>query len=309
MTWGEVKAGQRAIAAYALARLTLSTDRGSCALAPGAQLIEDHSDGAYSVLRFSADCPGALTALDLDYRLLFDLDPSHRGLVQLERDGAVTSAILSPDSPSTRWVAGATNDLATLAQFATEGVWHIWIGFDHVMFLITLLLPAVLWRSQRGWRAVGSLKDALLPVVKVVTAFTVAHSITLSLASLGVVELPTRLVESAIAGSVALAAVNNVWPIVTRRLWLVAFCFGLIHGFGFASVLADLGLPAGALLWALAGFNIGVEFGQLAIVMLIVPLLFVIRDSAFYSRVALPAGSLAIAALAVVWLAERSGLS
>ena len=261
------------------------------------------------MLRFSAECPGALAALDLDYRLLFDLDPSHRGLVQLDREGAVTSAILSPDSPSTRWVADAANDLATLAQFATEGVWHIWIGFDHVLFLITLLLPAVLWRCQRGWRAVDSLKDALLPVVKVVTAFTVAHSITLSLASLGVVELPTRLVESAIAGSVALAAVNNVWPIVTRRLWLVAFCFGLIHGFGFASVLTDLGLPAGALLWALAGFNIGVEIGQLAIVALIVPLLFVIRDSALYSRVALPAGSLAIAALAVVWLAERNGLS
>ena len=309
LTWDEVKAAHGAIAAYALARLSISTDLGPCVLAPADQLIDEHSDGAYSVLRFAGQCPGPLADLEVDYRLLFDLDPLHRGLVQLARGDEVTSAVFSPDNPRLLWTAGTTSVLASLSQFLVEGMWHIWIGFDHVLFLVTLLLPAVLRRSGGRWRAVPSLRDALGPVVKVVTAFTVAHSITLSLAALGVVELPTRLVESAIAASVALAAVNNVWPIVTRRLWLVAFAFGLIHGFGFASVLADLGLPPGALLWALAGFNIGVELGQLAIVALLVPLLFLVRDSRLYGRIALPAGSLAVAALAMVWLAERSGLT
>ncbi|MEM7225650.1 MAG: HupE/UreJ family protein [Pseudomonadota bacterium] len=309
LTWGEVKAGHQAIAAYAFARLTIESDEGACPLVPGSQLIEDHSDGAYSVLHFTSTCPGAQNGFSLDYRMLFDLDPLHRGLLQIQQAGTVTTAILSPENSSTGWSAERASPLATLTQFLVEGVWHIWIGFDHVLFLVTLLLPAVLRRTAEGWQAVPSLKAALWPVVKVVTAFTLAHSITLSLAALGVVNLPSHLVESVIAASVALAAVNNVWPIVTRRLWLVAFGFGLIHGFGFASVLADLGLPSSALLWALAGFNIGVELGQLAIVAQVVPLLYAIRSAPLYGRVALPAGSLAIAALALVWLVERSGLA
>ena len=309
LTWGEVKAGHPDIAAYALSRLSLATDDGACTLTPGGQLIAQHSDGAYSVLRFSAACPGSSDRLNLDYRLLFDLDPLHRGLVQLVEGPATRTAILSPDDSSLKWTTNEKNWLRTFTQFLIEGVWHIWIGFDHVLFLVTLLLPAVLVRTGRRWQAVASLEDALVPVIEVVTAFTVAHSITLSLAALGLVALPSRLVESAIAASVVVAAVNNVWPLVTRRLWLVAFGFGLIHGFGFAGVLTDLGLPSGALALALAGFNLGVELGQLAIVALLVPLLFWVRDRALYNRVAVPVGSLAVAALAVFWLAQRSGLS
>jgi hypothetical protein len=140
-----------------------------------------------------------------------------------------------------------------------------------------------------------------------VTAFTVAHSITLSLAALGVIDLPTRLVESVIAASIVVAALNNLRPLVTRRLWLVAFGFGLVHGFGFASVLADLGLPRDALVLALVGFNIGVELGQLAIVVLFLPLAFALRRTRFYRSWVMVGGSLVIALLALVWLVERAG--
>ena len=102
-----------------------------------------------------------------------------------------------------------------------------------------------------------------------------------------------------------LAALNNVWPLFRGRRWTVAFVFGLIHGFGFASVLADLGLPQGALVLALVGFNVGVELGQLAIVAVFMPLAFALRRSAFYRRVVMLGGSWTIAALAAVWLAER----
>ena len=112
---------------------------------------------------------------------------------------------------------------------------------------------------------------------KVVTAFTVAHSITLSLAALGVISLPSRLVESAIAASVVLAALNNVCPVVYGGRWIIAFCFGLIHGFGFASVLTDLGLPQDSLLLALVAFNLGVELGQLAIVAVFLPIAYALR--------------------------------
>jgi hypothetical protein len=143
-------------------------------------------------------------------------------------------------------------------------------------------------------------------VLKVVTAFTLAHSITLSLAALGVVELPSRWVESVIAASIIVAALNNVWPRVIGRLWMVAFGFGLVHGFGFASVLADLGLPQGALVLALVGFNVGVEVGQLAIVLVFLPLAYALRRTRFYRRWVMVGGSLVIAALAAVWLVERA---
>ena len=152
----------------------------------------------------------------------------------------------------------------------------------------------------------AALRPAALEVARVVTAFTAAHSITLCLAALGLVSLPSRWVESAIAASVVLAALNNLWPLVDGRRWAVAFGFGLVHGFGFASVLADLGLPSDALATALVGFNLGVELGQLAIVAAFLPLAFVLRGTLAYRRVAFPLGSLAIAGVALVWLVERA---
>jgi hypothetical protein len=138
----------------------------------------------------------------------------------------------------------------------------------------------------------------------VATAFPLAHSIKLSLATLGWVSLPSRLVESTIAASAVLVALNNVWPVFHGRCWLVAFVFGLIHGFGFASVLADLGLPTEAL--ALVGFNLGIELGQLAIVAAFLPVAFALRRPLFYRRGGLVGGSLVIAALAAAWFIERA---
>ena len=178
-------------------------------------------------------------------------------------------------------------EVSLLKQFLTfclEGVWHIWIGFDHILFILSLLLPSVLVYRDRQWRPAPKPAPVFWDVLKVVTAFTVAHSITLSLAALGVLSLPSRLVESTIAASVVLAALNNLRPLVLGRRWLVAFCFGLIHGFGFASVLADLGLPQDALLLALVGFNLGVEVGQLCIVIAFLPLAFLARGSLLYRR-------------------------
>jgi HupE / UreJ protein len=120
------------------------------------------------------------------------------------------------------------------------------------------------------------------------------------------VELPSRLVESAIAVSVVVAALNNLVPLFNHRRWMVAFGFGLIHGFGFASVLAELGLPQGALVLSLVGFNLGVEAGQLAIVSVFLPLTYMLRRTAFYRRGVLVVGSLLTMVLALVWLAERA---
>jgi hypothetical protein len=308
ITWGEVKAKHAEIAPYALARLRLGPVNAPCPTQVREQLIDNHSDGAYSVLRFTATCAAAPKTLIVDYALFFDLDPQHRGLVRLEYQGATRAGIFSIDEPEQRFQLAELSKWEQFVDYANEGVWHIWTGFDHVLFLLSLLLPAVLVRSRlphRRWQEAVSFRDAFWDVVKVVTAFTLAHSITLSLAALGVVSLPSRWVESAIALSVVLAALNNIRPVVYDKRWVIAFCFGLIHGFGFASVLADLGLPQEALLIALVAFNVGVELGQLVIVGVFLPIAFALRAGALYQRVIVVYGSAVIALVAFVWLVER----
>jgi hypothetical protein len=305
ITWGELRARHDEIAAYVLSRLNIYAHERPCVTTPEDQLVDNHTDGAYTVLHFDVDCPVEPTVLILRYALFADLDPQHRGILRLDHAGGTRTAIFGPDHPTQRFELGAVGPWGEFIGFLREGIWHIWIGFDHILFLIALLLPSVLTRERDGWHPQSRFRPAFWNVVKVVTAFTVAHSITLSLATLGLVNLPSRFVESAIAASIVIGALNNVYPLVLERLWLVAFSFGLLHGFGFASVLADLGLPRGALVTALVGFNLGVEIGQLAIVAIFVPLAFALRRARFYRRLVMSGGSLAIALVAAIWMMER----
>jgi hypothetical protein len=306
ITWGELRAREAAIAAYALAHLTVRADDQPCVLRVTEHLVDDHSDGAYAVLRLVADCRAAPQVLDIAYDLLFEVDPQHRGLLRVEAQGRTHTAVFSPSRRGWRLAGGAVGGWRPVVDYFREGVWHIWTGFDHMLFLCALLLPAVLVRRSGQWQAVAGFGEAFRDVLKVVTAFTLAHSITLSLAVLGVIALPSRLVESAIALSVIAAALNNLFPLVDRRLWVVAFAFGLVHGLGFANVLSELGLPREALAVSLVSFNLGVEAGQMALVAQLLPLAYLWRRSWVYPRLVLGAGSLAIAAIASVWLAERS---
>jgi hypothetical protein len=306
ITWGEVKAKHNEIAAYALARLGLAVDGAECPSEAREHLIDNHSDGAYAVLRFAAECPKRVRNLDVKYQLFFDLDPQHKGLLNFEIGGVTRTAIFSADAASQTFQFEKVSRWRQFWEFVWEGVHHIWIGYDHILFLVSLLLPAVFFLQGRAWRPVGGFGEAFWDVFKIVTSFTVAHSITLSLAALDVVRLPSRLVESAIAASVVLAALNNIWPVVHKRRWVVAFLFGLIHGFGFASVLGDLGLPRNALVLALVGFNVGVELGQLAIVAAFLPVAYLLRSTQLYRRVVFVGGSLAIVLLAALWFVERA---
>ena len=294
ITWGELRPRQADIAAYALARLSFAGDGKGCPLRVTGHQVDHHSDGAYAVLHFAADCAAAPAAIEIGYSLFFDFDAQHKGLLNLEYQGRIQSLVFTPERSKQSFVLGELSSLRQFLSYGREGVWHIWIGYDHILFLVSLLLP------------VARFPDAFWDVFKIVTSFTVAHSITLSLAALGVIALPSRLVESAIAASVVLAALNNLLPVVGGRRWVVAFAFGLIHGFGFASVLAELGLPRDALVLALVGFNLGVEGGQLSIVAAFLPLAYFLRHGWFYRRVILVGGSIAIVAVAMIWLLERA---
>ncbi len=309
LTWGEVRQRGADITRYAVERLALSSGDKPCSLETAAPLMLDkHSDGTYAVLTLTARCASITQALKVKYSLLFDVDPSHRGLVQwiAPQSASAQALIFGTESAEQRLALQAPSAWNTLRQYVMDGVWHIWIGFDHILFLLALLLPAVLVRRQSQWQPVTGLRVASVEVLKVVTAFTLAHSITLSLAALQIITLPSRLVESIIAASVVLAALNNLRGTVERRRWVLAFVFGLIHGFGFASVLADLGLPQNALVLALVGFNVGVELGQLAIVAVFLPIAFALRRTKFYRVGVLTGGSILVALLASWWFLQRA---
>jgi hypothetical protein len=192
-------------------------------------------------------------------------------------------------------------------QFIWQGMWHIWIGFDHILFLLVLLLPAVFRRTEQGREVVPRFGTALGQVLVIVSAFTIAHSITLTCAAMRWIVLPGRLVESAIAASVFVAALANFLPRTAggRGAWLAAG-FGLLHGFGFASALGEIAPGAGRLWQSLLAFNIGVELGQLAIVTVFLPVAFLLRRTAFYRFGALYGGSAAAGVVALRWFLQRA---
>ena len=311
ITWGELRSKSQAINRYVFPRLHLSVSNKACSPQQTDLKVDEHTDGKYAVLFFDSTCGvTTLQALTVDYRLFADLDPQHRGLLNLTHDTTSFAAALVPGKPARVFGISATRTPWTEAQdFIREGVWHIWIGFDHILFLFSLLIPSVMAYESARWRPVANFRLAFWDVAKVVTAFTLAHSITLSVAVLGFVELPSRWVESAIAASVILAALNNITPIFTDKRTLLAFTFGLIHGFGFASALRQIGIPEGEAPMALFTFNVGVEIGQLMIVAAaLIALALIRRFAQTMLRPTQIAAAYAIGALASAWFLERTFL-
>jgi hydrogenase/urease accessory protein HupE len=298
-------------------------DKGSgevnaVALAVMAPAILKYVDNHVAVLADSQHCaPGTGTAKaadthvlvaiawrcppdgDLRYRvaLFQDIDPAARHLALITDEGTEHELVLDRNAPEIALFGSASSVWQVVGRFIQAGIEHIFLGYDHIAFL----LAVILW-GQRLW-----------PLVKVVTAFTIAHSITLSLAALQIFVVPSSIVEPAIAGSIIFVAVENFFSRDVDRRWPVTFAFGLIHGFGFAGALREIGLPADALVPALTAFNIGVEIGQIVIVALAFPLLLLsdrIGRGGTAHKGRHPAlvysGSAMIVALGLYWLIERT---
>jgi HupE / UreJ protein len=343
LSWGEVRSRAEDIAAFVMPQLIVSAKAGHCtaaavpialstASAQAPQLpnlgsedpfisvsegvdlsLATHSDGTYAVLQYQLKCPTLSDTLTVDYQLFAASDPTHRGIVRVISQSSASHprpagsiAVLGPGNSNHVFSLTAPSRMSTLLGFIVEGIWHIWLGFDHVLFLLTLLLPSVLIGGKSRVSNRMSFGITVVDVLKIVTAFTVAHSLTLTLAVLDWVSLPSRLVESGIALTVFLGALNNLVPVLRERRWMAAFAFGLIHGFGFAGALKSLQLPAGELAISLFGFNVGVEIGQLAIVTAFVPLAFAIRNTRFYRQAIVRGGSILIALIAAAWFIERA---
>lgn len=300
--WGTLAAREADVAALLSAGLSAQSERGACRVQVGELALIQHSDGTYARLPLFIGCPKA-AQVRLVSQLLLDADLDHRSLLRFGAEDAVVTHVLSQARPAVSLPLGAPRAALGPVLWAQlrRGVVHIFEGIDHIAFLLVLLLPVVFLRDEEP----ASRKRLWLSVAKLVTAFTLAHSLTLSLAALGWVRTAADVIEPAIAASVALAALRNLWPrALPEGAWL-AFALGLLHGFGFASALADAGLSGAALGAALLGFNLGVELGQLVIVMLFVPLaLLLVRGRRLHQPLC-AAGSLAVLALALFWVFER----
>lgn len=305
LTWGETKARLPEIDRYALSRLSI--DDGRCVPVVRSHAVDRHSDGAYLVLTLSAPCRTG-DALTLDYRLFAEFDPTHRGIVRVAfGDDAARLVVVNPaGGPTTIARGGGDGGTGPFAGgFFAAGVHHILVGYDHVLFLICLLLPAVLVRDGPTWKPVRRFGDALRRVLVTVTAFTIAHTLTLALAGLRIVELSPRLIEPAIAATIIFTALGNLRPNRFRDSAAMPFAFGLVHGFGFADVLHELALPFRAFVWALARFNVGVEVGQLAIVAVALTPLYMLRRWKRYRAAIVVPLSIAAIGVAAIWFAER----
>ena len=315
VTWGEAQMRSSELSQWLDQGIQISASGINCSLSQVDLQVSQLADGTYLSAQWFPKCSSitdiANTNFTLRYNLIFQQDSLHRGLLKVDLPNLQSSALLSPERPDAQVNRSESSALRVFGKYIIEGVWHIWIGIDHIVFLISLLLLAPLQPTRMKitkWPAAKTARPVLLDVFAVVTAFTIAHSITLCLTVMEWLTPPSDLVEQAIALSVVLASLNNLLGVYSLKRWRLAFVFGLIHGFGFANVLLDLGLPIGALVAALGGFNLGVELGQLVIVLVFLPLAWFMRHTLFYRWVVAAGGSFVIALLGVYWLLVRSGV-
>ena len=325
----DIRAQLPAIQKYALENTTFRSSYGEHKIVfEEPRILHQGSLGDFLQLNFRLENTARVPAeLEIEYGMFFEKDPNHRGLVLIEynwKDGiygneAIHSLVISPGSK--KQTLSLTKGGSVFQGFIAMiglGIWHIWIGLDHILFLLALVFPSVLvlnaLRDQNEialaentghWSPAEKFGPAAIKVLKIVTAFTIAHTITLSLAALDIVVLPSRFVESIIALSIALAAIHNIWPVVVRKEWVIAFAFGLFHGFGFAGILAEKGFGGEFLVLTLLGFNLGVELGQVAIIAIMFPALFILRKTKLYPTL-LIGGSVFLVFVSLYWFIERA---
>jgi hypothetical protein len=266
------------------------TDRGApCVAGPGFVQSSFAAESVTLVVDFG--CPAPVQDLLIRDDLFDVLGKDYHTLGKIEAPGRIEQFAFTPENRETHVrLAGGPGSGRGVGSFFLLGIEHILSGWDHILFLLSLLLRSGGWFS----------------VAKIITAFTIAHSVTLALAVLQIVSLPDRLVEAVIALSIAFVAAENLFfrPAVGRR-WLVSFAFGLVHGFGFSSALRELGLPSRGLLAALLGFNGGVEAGQALVVAIVLPALFLLRRTQWERRMVW-SSSLAILLVGLVLFVERA---
>jgi hypothetical protein len=291
----EVERARDKLLAYVADRVHVKNGEADCPPDRRALSFADKSDGFFAVTRIDYVCKRSAAELSIEYDLFFDLDPMHQGLARIELPGQPERQHVFRGAARTLRLDRPLSLFDNLRDYLVLGMEHIFTGYDHLAFLCGLLLVACAFGLRRGLRY----------ILGIVTAFTVAHSITLIAAGLGWVRLPSRFVESAIALSIAYVAVENLAVRDPKHRWLLTFFFGLVHGFGFASVLAEIGLPPSGVIPSLVSFNVGVELGQLTVVCAVAPILLWLVPRYKLAAPVRTWGSVALVVMSSYWFFER----
>jgi HupE / UreJ protein len=311
LEWGEIRRSLPAIQAWVGQGLQLQCDANALPLNWAFESLEQRSDGVYVRMGSMASCPqGALT---IGYQLMKTVDATHRLLVGGALQGQAVVSVVSPQAATSVSLraAGTTgvgaagqSGWSALAQFFPEGMHHIATGYDHLAFLLALLLPIMLRQKVSVQQAAMHSRPGLPALLRTVTGFTIGHSITLVLATLGWIASP-YWVEPAIAVTIGLSALLNLYPVRWVRSDALALVFGLVHGLGFSGIMREANVSPTLLPWALAGFNLGVEAGQLVGVALWCGVHLALARWRRYDLVVVRGGSWALLALAVYWAVTR----
>jgi hypothetical protein len=281
-------------------------------------LVDEGSDSnglGYVVLPFTVEMglPSVPQVLEVTFTPFLDEIPDRNNITLVSNDWrrgvfeeeANELLIHTSGSPSGTIDLGNSSQWTNFRASIDLGVDHIRTGPDHIFFILVLLLPAVLILVSRRWRPSPSFGYSLLRIVLVATMFTIAHSITFTLAGLDYLPLPpSKLTETMIALSIVLAALHNLRPVLGHREWVLAFVFGLFHGMGFAGLVEELDISRTTQLVSLLGRNVGIEIAQLLIILLTFPVLFILRRTRIYMPF-FTIFSIALAAVSMVWVIER----
>jgi hypothetical protein len=302
LTARELEARGTAFVRFATDKLKVRRGGAECDIQPGRPTVRARESESFVSLPLLVGC-AADGPLEVSTNLFFGspgysalLDvrtPHHRFATALSMNGATWT---EPPAPSV---------LATSWRFLREGVGHVLIGYDHIAFVLLLLLPSVLRASPSGWVAATNGRHVLRDLLKIVTAFTVTHSVTLGLAATETVRVPTQPIEVAIAGSIVVAGLLNLFPAAALWRLPLAVVFGFVHGFGFANALQGVDVGGFRMTPVLAGFNLGVEVAQLLIIAAALPILWLLSRTRGYARRVMPALSIAIALTGGAWLIGR----
>lgn len=312
-----ISASLTEIQQYAAAHISLGDGTTDWDLVFEGFEILELSNGTYALLPFVVEKefePAVPREFNVSYDGMIESKPERAALLVIETDFG-TGTFANESESLLRFSSDQTDQVVDLddpsffkgfAAVVGLGVEHIQIGSDHILFIVALLLPAVLiFRLPNGWEPATRFGSSLWRVAKIATSFTIAHTVTLTLGGLGIIEIPSSIVEPIIALSIGLAALHNLRPVFFNKEWLVAFGFGLFHGFGFASLLSGLGLDRSNRVVSLLGFNLGIELGQLAIILLLFPALFMLRRTRVYLPL-MKVGSLILVAVAAGWFIDRT---
>ena len=302
LTADEILVRRAAIAQFAARRIAIRRGNDACQLSVSELATRDRESQTFVRLQLDGFCsqPGPV---EVSTNLYFG-SPGYSALLDVRTPYGSFGSMLSMSNAL--WIEPPAASLtATLLRFLREGFRHVLIGYDHIAFLMLLLLPSVLRRSNTDWAAATDRREVLFELVKIVTAFTIAHSITLGLAATGAVRLPTQPIEAAIAGSIVVAGLLNLFPAASRWRLRLAFGFGFVHGFGFANALREIGADGVPIAPMLAGFNLGVEGAQLSVIAVTLPFLWLSSRRPRYARQLMPALSVATAMTGAVWFVSR----